>query len=83
MREIREPQPITSDQRASRIRKTTLTAARLAPWLVFGPITGLMSEAAIQCFRTGRRRTGALYIALNIAILLALPLATALLAARL
>jgi hypothetical protein len=50
--------------------------------MIFGPITGLMSEAAIRCFRGGRWRLGFLWLVLNVFFLVALPLTTALLAAR-
>jgi hypothetical protein len=58
-------------------RGLSLGALRLAPWIVFGPITGLMSEAAIAAFRRGRPALGGLYIALNIGILAGMPLLTA------
>jgi hypothetical protein len=64
------------------VRRIAVAAARFGPWVIFGPITGLMSEAAIRCFRRGRWGLGVLWLALNLFILLALPLTTALLAAR-
>jgi hypothetical protein len=62
--------------------KILAMAARVGPWVIFGPITGLMSEAAIRCFRQGKWGLGFLWLALNLSILVALPLTTALLAAR-
>ena len=59
-----------------------LCALRVAPWLVFGPITGFFSERALACFRQRAPILGGLYIVLNIAILLAIPLLTAKLAGR-
>jgi hypothetical protein len=64
-------------------RTLVVAAARLAPWLIFGPITGVLSEAALASFRRGQKPLGVAYIALNIVILVALPLTTALLAAHL
>lgn len=64
------------------VRRILVAAARFGPWVVFGPITGVMSEAAIRSFRRGRWGLGVLWLALNLVILLALPLTTAILAAR-
>ena len=58
-------------------------ALRVAPWLVFGPITGFFSERAVACFRQREPILGVLYIVINIAILLAIPLLTAKLVSRL
>lgn len=57
-------------------------ALRIAPWLVFGPITGFMSERAIACFRNREPALGALYVLANVSILIALPTLTALIANR-
>jgi hypothetical protein len=58
-------------------RQNLTRALRWAPWVVFGPITGFLMERAVASF--GRRQwvLGIAYIGLNIAILLAIPLATA------
>lgn len=69
--------------RRPRLRAAVLTGLRLSPWLVFGPITGLMSEAAVFHFRNGRRLVGALCIVLNVSVLVGMPLLTAYLAHRL
>lgn len=66
--------------RRSAARTLVVAAARVAPWVIFGPITGFLSEAAIASFRRGRKHLGLAYIALNVAILLALPLMTLLIA---
>ncbi|HSV02484.1 MAG TPA: hypothetical protein VLI41_04700 [Phenylobacterium sp.] len=66
-----------------KVRAAILTGLRLSPWLVFGPITGVMSEAAVFHFRRGRRLLGALCIVLNVGVLVAIPLLTAYLAHRL
>jgi len=63
-------------------RRILAATARLGPWVIFGPITGVMSGAAIRCFRRGRWGLGCFWLALNLFILLALPLTTTLLAAR-
>lgn len=60
-----------------------LCVLRAVPWLVFGPITGLMSERAVACFRKREPILGGLYIVLNIVILLAIPAVTVALARRL
>lgn len=60
-----------------------LRVLRWAPWVVFGPITGFLMERAVACFRRSNWFLGWSYIVLNVGILLAIPLATATLAARL
>jgi hypothetical protein len=64
-------------------RTLALSVARLGPWVVFGPITGLMSEAAVRCFQNGKPRLALLWLTANALILIALPVATALMARRL
>lgn len=62
-----------------------MSPARLinaAAWIVFGPITGLLSHHAGRAMGEGRRWAAAGYVALNVAILLSLPLATVLLGHR-
>ena len=56
---------------------------RLAPWLVFGPITGVMSERAIHWYRKGDRLLAWLYILAKITVLLAIPALTVILAKQL
>jgi len=58
-------------------------AIKWAPWVVFGPVTGLLTNRAALCFRRREPVLGWLYIVLNCSILLALPLITAKLASRL
>ena len=72
----------------SKVRSSTwperlVCVLRAAPWLVFGPITGMMSERAVACFRKREPILGALYIVLNILILLAIPAVTAAIASGL
>jgi hypothetical protein len=57
-------------------------ALRIAPWVAFGPITGVMSERAIHCYRKGDRVLAGLYVVANITVLIGIPALTVLLAAR-
>ena len=57
-------------------------ALRIAPWVAFGPITGVMSERAIHCYREGDRVLAGLYVVANITVLIGIPALTVLLAAR-
>jgi hypothetical protein len=70
-------------ERPSRWRRPLFTALRVAPWVVFGPITGVLGEVAARCFMKRRPVLGGLCIALNIGILVAIPTLTAWLAGRL
>jgi hypothetical protein len=38
-----------------------------------GPITGLMTERAIHCYRQGDRMLAGLYVLANISVLIAIP----------
>jgi hypothetical protein len=67
---------------APRLRTISFAALRVAPWVVFGPITGVMSEAALGAFRKGRPVLGGIYILANLTILVSMPVATALLVAH-
>jgi hypothetical protein len=62
---------------ATSVRSLSLCALRLAPWIVFGPITGVMSEAAVAAFRNRRPVLGGMYVLLNVSILVAMPTLTA------
>jgi hypothetical protein len=62
---------------AMSVRSLSFGALRLAPWLVFGPITGVLSEAAIAAFRGRRPVLGGFWVLANIGILLAIPTLTA------
>lgn len=64
------------------VRTLSFGALRVAPWVVFGPITGLMSEAAIAAYRKGQRVRAGVYVVLNLGILAAMPMLTALLMSR-
>ena len=60
-----------------------ICALRVAPWVVFGPITGFMCERALASFRRREPVLGTLYVVLNVAILVAIPAVTAKLASGL
>ena len=62
---------------ALRTRNLAKDALRLAPWLVFGPITGVMSEAAIAAYKNQRPVLAGFYVVANVGILAGMPLATA------
>lgn len=70
-------------ERGSKWVQRLFCALRVAPWLVFGPITGFMCERALASFRRREPVLGALYVVLNVAILLAIPAVTAKLASGL
>jgi hypothetical protein len=38
-----------------------------------GPITGLMSERAVRCYRNGDRILAGLYVVANVSVLVAIP----------
>lgn len=48
-----------------------------APWVVFGPITGVMSGLAIRSFRAGRPARAVLWLIANVCTVLSIPLLTA------
>jgi hypothetical protein len=58
-------------------RKTCLVALRVAPWVMFGPITGFMTERAVRCYRDGHTILAGLYVTLNVMTLVAIPTLTA------
>jgi hypothetical protein len=64
------------------IGRCCVMALRVAPWLVFGPITGALSERALRCYRNGDRVLAVLYVVLNVSILVAIPALTAALAVK-
>jgi hypothetical protein len=63
-------------------RRNAMRLLRIAPWIAFGPITGILTERAIRCNARGERVLAGLYVILNVAILVTLPLLTASIAAR-
>ena len=64
------------------VKRIGVWGLRVAPWVVFGPITGLMSERAIQCHRNGDKLLACLYVVANVSVLFAIPALTLLLASR-
>jgi len=64
-------------------KRNALRLLRISPWITFGPITGILTERAIRCHGRGERVLAGLYVVLNVSILIALPVVTASLAARL
>jgi hypothetical protein len=64
------------DSRAARVRAALRTLAYAAPWVVFGPITGVMSGVAIRCFRAGQPVRGVLWLLANLGVLLSIPALT-------
>jgi hypothetical protein len=62
---------------APSVRSFWFGLLRLAPWIVFGPITGVMSEAAVAAFKSRRPVLGGVYVLLNVGILIAMPTLTA------
>jgi hypothetical protein len=67
----------------SRWKAALFGLLRVAPWVMFGPITGFMSERALRCWRREEHILAGLYVVANISTLIAIPTLTAVLAARL
>lgn len=80
MGEASDAGPTPRSKGATRV---CIMALRVAPWLVFGPITGLMSERAIRCYQNGDRVLAGLYVVANLTVLIAIPALTAWLITRL
>lgn len=80
---MREPGRVEQSPPSQGAARVGLMALRVAPWLVFGPITGLMSERAIRCYQQGDRVLAGLYVVANVSILIAIPGLTAWLIGRL
>jgi hypothetical protein len=69
--------------KAPRPGRTVLwRAAEVAPWIVFGPITGILSGLALRRLRNNQPGWAAMYLVANLLILASIPLLTALIAAR-
>lgn len=64
-------------------KRAGIILLRLSPWVVFGPITGVLSEMALRAYRKQKPIIAGLYVVLNVGILVAIPTLTAYLAARL
>ena len=65
------------------VQPIAMRILRLAPWVVFGPITGFFSEHAARALSRRAPWLALSYVLLNVAVLLAIPAVTAILAARL
>jgi hypothetical protein len=78
------PQADASDlETAPRPARAVLwRTAEIAPWIVFGPITGLLSGLALRRLRNNQPGWAAMYLVANLLILASIPLVTALIAAR-
>ena len=68
--------------RAAVARKTCVVALRVAPWVVFCPITGFMCERALRSYRQGHPILAGLYVTLNVMTLIAIPILTAYIGVR-
>lgn len=53
-----------------------ILALRVAPWVVFGPITGFFTNRAVSAFLKGRPSMAVLMIILNIVIVASIPALT-------
>ena len=77
---------LQADQRPSTapLAGTTVLwrTAQIAPWIVFGPITGVMSGLALRCLRNKQPGLAAIWLIANVAVVGSIPLVTALLVAR-
>lgn len=62
-------------------RAGAFLALRVAPWVVFGPITGFFSEWALRTLRRGQPGRAALLVCTNILVVASIPALTALIAA--
>ena len=62
-------------------KRAAMTLLRIAPWVAFGPVTGILSERAIRCHARGEYVLACLYVVLNVAFLVSLPVLTAKIAA--
>jgi hypothetical protein len=76
-------QPTAGALDFGKLSPTAVRILKFAPWAVFGPITGVLSGFAFSAIQRGKTGLAVFYLALNVAILIAMPTATAALAARL
>lgn len=74
---LKSLKPVLARRPAPCVRALSLGLLRLAPWVVFGPITGVMSEAAVAAFRNRRPVLGGICVLLNVGVLVAMPALTA------
>lgn len=62
------------------LRNGGMSVLRVAPWVVFGPITGLFSEWALHALRRGQPRRAAAIVVLNMMVVGSIPLLTLIIA---
>ena len=72
-----QPIATSSDTQSEALRSALWTSAKIAPWIVFGPITGVMSGWAIHYFRSGRPLLGIGCLIGNVGLVLSIPALTA------
>lgn len=68
--------PPSSKRRAYSWKTGVVLALRVAPWVVFGPITGFFTNRAASAFLKGRPRTAVLMMVLNVVIVASIPALT-------
>jgi hypothetical protein len=73
---------LQADERASATAPFAETSAlwrtaQISSWIVFGPITGIMSGLALRCLRNRQPVLAVICLILNVAFVAAIPLATA------
>jgi hypothetical protein len=68
--------PPASKLRGYSWKTGAILALRLAPWVVFGPITGFFTERAASAFLKGRPGTAVLMVVLNVVIVASIPTMT-------
>jgi hypothetical protein len=68
--------PPTSKRHGYSWKAGAILALRVAPWVVFGPITGFFTNRAASAFLSGRRGTAVLMMILNVVIVASIPALT-------
>jgi len=69
--------PPLSKRHGATWKTGAILALRVAPWVVFGPITGFFTNQAASAFLKGRRATAVLMMVLNVVIVASIPALTA------
>jgi hypothetical protein len=73
--------PLGEERDSAHWKQVSARILRIAPWVIFGPITGFLTNRAFRCLERGEPGLAWLYLALNVSILIALPTLTAMIAA--
>jgi len=68
--------PSKSKPRGYSWKSAAILALRVAPWVVFGPITGFFTNKAATAFLQGRPGMALLMVILNIVIVASIPAVT-------